>query len=676
MEHNAQEPTVVLANASSRSSPPTSHLPGQDREDVERPKELGSMPLTFAGATDYGLPADMSYVVEESVVSKDCLSVSVPLPSMDSLSAEQQQVVKELDTDGDGKLSVSEVMSGVKKQAEVQRSVRVMRRRELGLVCAVVLALVAIFGLCVAANWQFKELYLSNTLLVNQDQGIIAVASAKIAVPLYLAPFLTFEHLRDIETVGYYDCSAQEEIWGRVTSVQRYVPAEFDDGADVDDETFDDDGAGSRRVQEPLGNLSNYSATFLLASGRSLVVDASGERLFFPEDNHSQELCGELQCAQLQLRDVDVRELENQAHQALGEEVGRRLQGGGRGGRCRRCGGGGGRRRRGGGDGGRRRRGGGGGDPAPAPPPPPPPLPIATTPAQEAVLQTVQAVTTLVSQAGNRAARADVLGGIVRLVFHDAGSFDGATGGADGCVDLEAIENRGLDQVIQDLEPIVASAAGRMSKADVWALAANVAIEFAGGPQLGFASGRVDSASCTGHGSRHPDAELGHSHIKQVFVDRLGFADREVGALMGAHVLGRAQTSISGYDGKWADQNDRFTNEYFRDLLNRGWNKRSLSAFEGSARTQWNGPQDTMMLNTDIEIAFDTSSGCSRAGGNGGGGGRCPRAVNDFSSAITEFAQSQVVFFEVFVPAWKKLSALGNAALDCTFDDCATPGPL
>jgi len=317
---------------------------------------------------------------------------------------------------------------------------------------------------------------------------------------------------------------------------------------------------------------------------------------------------------------------------------------------------------------------------AASPRPPPPAVcsagPATTTPEQAATVQVVQAICLQLSAARSRAARADLLGGFVRLAFHDAGSFDGATGGADGCVDLSAGENRGLGPIIDSLASVVQSVSGTLSRADVWALSSAVAVEAAGGPQLTFSFGRVDSDSCTGHGSRHPSAEINHASIRAIFVDRLGFLERDVAALMGAHVLGRAVPANSGYDGAWVPNNDRFTNQFFRDLLVVPWNKVARPSFNGEARTQWNGRGNTMMLNTDIEIAFDTSTGCNRAGGNGGGRGRCPRASHGFSDAVTEFAVNQGAFFEAFAPAFQSLLALGSSSLQCAFPDCSTPGPL
>ena len=149
---------------------------------------------------------------------------------------------------------------------------------------------------------------------------------------------------------------------------------------------------------------------------------------------------------------------------------------------------------------------------------------------------------------------ADLMGLLVRLEFHDAITYDPDTGdgGADGCIDLLSPSNKGLREGIDLLEPIRLGEQNKaiLSRADVWALAANIMIETAGGPRLEYKAGRVDVDSCEGHGMRHIEAEsLASVEISEVFVDRLDFSPREVVALMGAHVLGRARENNSGYDG-------------------------------------------------------------------------------------------------------------------------------
>jgi len=240
-----------------------------------------------------------------------------------------------------------------------------------------------------------------------------------------------------------------------------------------------------------------------------------------------------------------------------------------------------------------------------------------------------------------------------------------------------APENNGLAPIIDVLSVVVSD--GNLSRADVWALAASMAIEAAGGPKIGFQTGRIDRSSCGGHGERLPNAELGHSHILEVMVMKLNFSERETAALMGAHVLGQATRTISGYEGSWVPRHARFSNQYFEDLIGRPWNREVQPQFGGQPRNQWNGRGGTIMLNTDIELAFDTSNGCNRAGGGGGGqvrGRRCPRAVSAFSEAVTEFAQrrGEQVFFQTFGVAFKKLLSLGSVGLTCPFSDCITPG--
>jgi cytochrome c peroxidase len=569
------------------------------------------------------------------------------------------------------KMNVNEVHSQCEQSTSPRKLAAMLQnqRRQLTTIlsvgCCTLLAAVMMFGTTLAANMQAKDLFLAPSQvpkIVDADGKLVSVAQAKVSVPLGLAPFLSQDQLRDIEVIGYFDCAEQEEVWGRVISVRRYAPAEPDA----------EDAKVTAEVKE---FPSNYSMSFELATGQFLVVDSEGEYIDFPEENRTQELCGELQCAQLHLEDFDLAKLEDHAAALLegSHSDARRLQRGrgGRGRRGRQC-----RRcqtrtpppRRG-------RRGPRSPVPTPAPTAAPTPSPPATTPSQIAAVAVANGVGNMLATAGSRANRADLLGAIVRLAFHDAGTFDGASGGADGCVDLNAVENRGLRPITEQLETLVAGASPALSRADVWALAASVAIEAAGGPSLSFRFGRVDSQECSGHASRLPSAESDHEHIRSVFVTRLGFTERDVVALMGAHVLGRAVSANSGYEGSWVpgNQNDRFTNRFLRDLLVVPWNKVTRQDFEGMGRTQWNGRGNTMMLNTDIELAFDTST-CNRAGGRpGGGGNRCSRASHGFSDAVTEFSTDQASFFQAFAPAFERMTALGSSSLLCAFDDCSTP---
>jgi catalase (peroxidase I) len=72
----------------------------------------------------------------------------------------------------------------------------------------------------------------------------------------------------------------------------------------------------------------------------------------------------------------------------------------------------------------------------------------------------------------------------------------------------------------------------------------------------------------------------------------MGFNDREIVALCGAHSLGRCHPNRSGYSGPWTRSPVTFSNEYFRFLLDETWTEK-----------KWNGPKqyenaqkDLMML--------------------------------------------------------------------------------
>ncbi len=59
-------------------------------------------------------------------------------------------------------------------------------------------------------------------------------------------------------------------------------------------------------------------------------------------------------------------------------------------------------------------------------------------------------------------------------------------------------------------------------------------------------------------------------HIREIFY-RMGFNDREIVALLGAHALGRCHTTASGYWGPWTNAETTMSNEYFRLLVEERW---------------------------------------------------------------------------------------------------------
>lgn len=208
----------------------------------------------------------------------------------------------------------------------------------------------------------------------------------------------------------------------------------------------------------------------------------------------------------------------------------------------------------------------------------------------------------------------------------------------------------------QFLDPVKA-AHPWISFADLWTFAGIVAIEQMGGPQVPWRPGRRDHVHETvpSHVSgtstvetdtekkvaqvtsippngRLPDAAQGASHIRDVF-GRMGFTDREMVALVGAHSVGRCHTDRSGYDGAWTYTPTRFSNQFYKLLLEVPWKVK-----------EWDGPlqyvdpdEELMMLPADLAFAQDPV----------------------FRPVVEEYAKDKEVFFRDFASAFGKLLELG-----------------
>ena len=98
--------------------------------------------------------------------------------------------------------------------------------------------------------------------------------------------------------------------------------------------------------------------------------------------------------------------------------------------------------------------------------------------------------------------------------------------------------NAGLPTVALDLlKPITDKyVPSAISNADLWTLAANVAIEAMGGPAIPTRFGRVDASDSKANDvesqvGRLPDGDKGYDHLREIFPK--GFTDKEIVALSG-----------------------------------------------------------------------------------------------------------------------------------------------
>ncbi|KNE64053.1 hypothetical protein AMAG_09111 [Allomyces macrogynus ATCC 38327] len=233
---------------------------------------------------------------------------------------------------------------------------------------------------------------------------------------------------------------------------------------------------------------------------------------------------------------------------------------------------------------------------------------------------------------------------LVRLAWHASGTYDrkSKTGGSDGATmrfKPEATDgaNAGLEHARAFLEPIKAKHPW-ISYADLWTLAGVTAVEAMGGPKVPWTPGRTDKTEATVKATdippngRLPDAAQGAPHIRDVFY-RMGFTDREIVALLGAHSVGRCHTDRSGYSGPWTYTPTRFSNQYFKLLLSVKW-----------VEKKWDGPKqfvdeddELMMLPGDLAFILD----------------------GEFKKYVELYAKDKDAFYADFAAAFGKLLELG-----------------
>lgn len=163
--------------------------------------------------------------------------------------------------------------------------------------------------------------------------------------------------------------------------------------------------------------------------------------------------------------------------------------------------------------------------------------------------------------AEKRADGTALTGTFVRLAWHCAGTYskDDGSGGNNGgrmrfSPEAKWGANAGLKKARDALEPIKDKFPD-ISYADLYSLAGVVAIEESGGPAVPFRLGRedMDDGESSPPDGRLPNADMGSrkhtiQHVRDIFY-RMGFNDREIVALLGAHALGRCHTDASGYWG-------------------------------------------------------------------------------------------------------------------------------
>ncbi|KAJ9444721.1 putative heme-binding peroxidase [Diplonema papillatum] len=269
---------------------------------------------------------------------------------------------------------------------------------------------------------------------------------------------------------------------------------------------------------------------------------------------------------------------------------------------------------------------------------------------------------------------------MVRLAWHTMAQFnanEGRQGGSNGgCQrfnpERDDAANAGLDTLRSMLEPIFSRHSSFLTRADLYVLAGNSALEFAGAGAQVFRPGRVDfsepeaQSKCPGQNlrSRMPDAHKNldafphvdtfnyfHRKFSELAVE--GSSEQEMirlrVALMGGHTLGGMHRSISGSEGKWTSTPFQFNNEYFRALVDRDWAQasgvqpgRSNDALQYEERCNGCPSGKLVMLPIDVILKHDAK----------------------LFAAVKEFAANEALFNEYFARAWNIIASNGVHFLD------------
>ncbi|GAV80767.1 peroxidase domain-containing protein [Cephalotus follicularis] len=155
--------------------------------------------------------------------------------------------------------------------------------------------------------------------------------------------------------------------------------------------------------------------------------------------------------------------------------------------------------------------------------------------------------------------------GVLRLAFHDAGTFEVSedSGGMNGSVlyELDRPENAGLKKSVKILEKAKSQvdALKPVSWADMIAVAGAEAVSVCGGPLIPVRLGRLDLMEPDAEG-KLPQESLDASGLKQCF-QKKGFSTQQLVALSGAHTLGS-----KGFGNPTV-----FDNSYYKILLEKSW---------------------------------------------------------------------------------------------------------
>lgn len=233
---------------------------------------------------------------------------------------------------------------------------------------------------------------------------------------------------------------------------------------------------------------------------------------------------------------------------------------------------------------------------------------------------------------------------LCRLSWHTSGTYDKKTnrGGSYGGTMIYSPENAdpenaGLSSA-RDFLVEFGEKYPWMSRGDLWTLGGVVAVQEAGGPKIPWRPGRKNfgvNEQVPVNGNL-PDATRDGKYVRNLF-GRMGFNDREIVSLLGAHCLGQCHKHSSGFDGPWVPANNRFTNDFYVRLLGNWYPK----VIESTGRHQFEDEEtkSLMMLPTDMALKEESY----------------------FAKYVKLYANDEALWFKDFAKDFQKLLELGIA---------------
>jgi hypothetical protein len=210
----------------------------------------------------------------------------------------------------------------------------------------------------------------------------------------------------------------------------------------------------------------------------------------------------------------------------------------------------------------------------------------------------------------------------LRLTFHDC------IGGCDGCIDPSVLDNRGLDEPVELLFPLVQKYQHTFSRADVWAYCAVVAADLAvveNRPNdLHFYMHYVGRKDCEGadeKGFGGPKVEMYTNHMTthemiEFFDQRFGLNPYEMVVLMGVHSAAVAVRENVGFGNRgredgWIHDAEEYklSNAYYTSMLESAWEMQKVENGQPVPdRYQWYFDPDgagPIMTTSDMSLIID-----------------------------------------------------------------------